>query len=56
MSLTSVGGVIEAGGGGIPTVYEPCRQLREVEAVIGKDPSQLSAGGRHNYYCGHFGH
>jgi carbamate kinase len=50
--------VIEAGGGGIPTVYELCRQSCEVEAVIGKDLQsyQLSAGGRHNRYCGHLGH
>jgi len=29
--------VIAAGGGGIPTVYEPDRQLRGIEAVIDKD-------------------
>ena len=29
--------VIAAGGGGIPTVYEPGRKLRGVEAVIDKD-------------------
>jgi carbamate kinase len=29
--------VIAAGGGGIPTVYEPGRRLRGVEAVIDKD-------------------
>ena len=29
--------VIAAGGGGIPTVYEPGRQLRGIEAVIDKD-------------------
>lgn len=29
--------VIAAGGGGIPTVYEPNRQLRGIEAVIDKD-------------------
>src|SRR4029077_18845320 len=29
--------VIAAGGGGIPTVYEPGRRLRGIEAVIDKD-------------------
>jgi carbamate kinase len=29
--------VIAAGGGGIPTVYEPVRRLRGIEAVIDKD-------------------
>ena len=29
--------VIAAGGGGIPTVYEPKRVLRGIEAVIDKD-------------------
>ncbi|HKF63892.1 MAG TPA: carbamate kinase, partial [Dongiaceae bacterium] len=29
--------VIAAGGGGIPTVYEPGRKLRGIEAVIDKD-------------------
>ena len=29
--------IIAAGGGGIPTVYEPGRQLRGIEAVIDKD-------------------
>ena len=29
--------VIAAGGGGIPTVYEPARKLRGIEAVIDKD-------------------
>ena len=29
--------VIAAGGGGIPTVYEPGRVLRGIEAVIDKD-------------------
>lgn len=29
--------VIAAGGGGIPTIYEPNRQLRGIEAVIDKD-------------------
>jgi carbamate kinase len=29
--------VIAAGGGGIPTVYEPSRRLRGIEAVIDKD-------------------
>jgi len=31
--------VIAAGGGGIPTVYEPGRKLRGIEAVIDKDVS-----------------
>ena len=29
--------MIAAGGGGIPTVYEPGRRLRGIEAVIDKD-------------------
>jgi carbamate kinase len=29
--------VIAAGGGGIPTIYEPGRQLRGIEAVVDKD-------------------
>ena len=42
--------VIAAGGGGIPTVYEPGRKLRGIEAVIDKDlcsellSRQLEAG------------
>jgi hypothetical protein len=40
--------VIAAGGGGIPTVYEPGRKLRGIEAVIDKDLcSELLALARH---------